>query len=218
MNERSGEEGMNVEAVSGSRIHQWGGAAFVLGNLLFMANKLNEMSRLFLGRWMPDVISGQNPALILLGQAFLIIGYVAYYRFYSQRVGRSGKNALRLFSGGGIVLAFGHLSFMSVLADYIPPSFLPYAEGLFLLVIIGLLGLLIGLIWFGVLNLRRPVLSRWAWLPLATGLMGFIGFGLFSGAEITAIFLFFRTLFALGLIGLGVVLWLEKPVQPEGVR
>jgi len=218
VNERSGEEGMNVEAVSGSRIHQWGGAAFVLGNLLFMANKLNEMSRLFLGRWMPDVISGQNPALILLGQAFLIIGYVAYYRFYSQRVGRSGKNALRLFSGGGIVLAFGHLSFMSVLADYIPPSFLPYAEGLFLLVIIGLLGLLIGLIWFGVLNLRRPVLSRWAWLPLATGLFGFIGFILLRGEAITTPFLFFRTLFALGLIGLGVVLWLEKPVQPEAVR
>ena len=209
---------MITAVISGSRVHQWGGAAFVLGNLLFIVNKLNEMSRLFLGRWMPDVISGQNPALILLGQAFLIIGYVAYYRFYSQRVGRSGKNALRLFSGGGIVLAFGHLSFMSVLADYIPPSFLPYAEGLFLLVIIGLLGLLIGLIWFGVLNLRRPVLSRWAWLPLATGLFGFIGFILLRGEEITATFLVFRTLFALGLIGLGVTLWLEKPVQPEVVR
>ena len=210
VNERSVEEGMNVEAVSGSRIHQWGGAAFVLGNLLFMANKLDEMSRLFLGRWMPDVISGQNPVLILLGQAFLIIGYVAYYRFYSQRVERWGKNALRLLSGGGIVLAFGHASFMSVLL-----SLLPWAESLFLLVLIGMLGLLSGLIWFGVLNLRRPVLSRWAWLPLATGLMGFIGFILLRGEQITAIFLFFRTLFALGLIGLGVVLWLEKPVQAE---
>jgi hypothetical protein len=164
------------------------------------------------------VISGQNPALIVLGQAFLIIGYVAYYRFYSQHVGRSGKNALRLLSGGGIVLAFGHVSFMSVLADYIPPSFLPWAESLFLLVIIGMLGLLIGLIWFGILNLRRPALGRWVWLPLATGLFGFIGFILLRGEQITATFLFFRTLFALGLIGLGVVLWLEKPVQPEVVR
>ena len=204
---------MNTEVVPGSRAHRWGGAAFVLGILLFMVNKLDEMSRLFLGRWMPDVISGQNPALIVLGQAFLIIGYVAYYQFYSQRVGRSGKNALRLFSGGGIVLAFGHVSFMSELV-----SLLPWAEFLFLLVIIGMLGLLIGLIWFGILNLRRPILSRWVWLPLATGLIGFIGFGLFSGEEITAIFLFFRTLFALGLIGLGVTLWLEKPVQPEAVR
>jgi len=45
--------------------------------------------------------------------------------------------------------------------------------------------------------------------------MGFIGFFLFSGEQITAAFLLFRTLFALGLIGLGLILWLEKPVQTE---
>ncbi len=209
---------MTTKVISESSVHQWGGVAFVFGNLLFIVNKLNEMSRLFFERWMPDVISGQNPALIFLGQVALIIGYVTYYQFYSRRVGRSGKNALRLFSGGGIVLAFGHISFMSALVDDIPPSILLYAENLFSLVIIGLLLLLIGLIWFGILNLRQPVLSRWLWLPLVTGLMGFIGFVLFSGEEITVIFLFFRTLFALGLIGLGVTLWLEKTVQPEGAR
>jgi hypothetical protein len=212
---RDEEAKMITEVMSGSRAYQWGGLTFVFGNLLFLVNKFNEMSRLFLGRWMPDVISGQNPILILFGQLALIIGYVTYYQFYSQRVGRSGKNALRLFSGGGIVLAFGHVSFMSVLENSIPPSILLYVESLFLLVIIGLLLLLIGLIWFGILNLRQPVVSRWLWLPLATGLMGFIGFFLFSGEEITPIFLFFRTLFALGLIGLGVTLWLEKPVQLE---
>ena len=42
--------------------------------------------------------------------------------------------------------------------------------------------------------------------------MGFIGFFLFAGEEITVIFLFVRTLFALGLIGLGLILWLEKPI------
>lgn len=192
--------------VSRNGIGRWGGLAFVFGNVLFVVNKLDEMSRLFLGRPMPDVISGKNPGLILLGQVALIIGYVAYYQFYSQRVGRLGKYALRLFSGGGIVLAVGHVSFMSALAD-----------PLFLLVLIGLLFLLIGLIWFGILNLRQPMLNRWQWLPLATGLMGFIGFFLFSGEEITAIFLFFRTLFALGLIGLGLTLWLEKPVRPDAV-
>jgi hypothetical protein len=208
---------MTAEVIAGSRAHQWGGAAFVLGNLLFLVNKLDEMSRLFLGRWMPDVISGQDPALILLGQAPLIIGYVAYYQFYSRRVGRPGKNALRLFSGGGIVLAFGHVSFISLLENTIAPSTAPYAEFLFLLVIIGLLFLLIGLMWFGILNWRQPVLSHWRWLPLATGLMGFIGFFLFSGEEITALSLFFRTLFALGLIGLGMALWLEEPGQLEVV-
>jgi hypothetical protein len=83
---------------------------------------------------------------------------------------------------------------------------------------IGLLFLLIGLIWFGILNMRQHILGRWSWLPLATGLMGFISFVLFSGEEITKIFLFFRTLFALGLIGLGIILWLEKPLQTEGVQ
>ena len=201
--------------IFGRQAHQWGGLAFVLGNMLFVVNKLDEMSRLFLGRRMPDVISGQNPGLIFLGQVALSIGYVAYYQFYAQRVGRLGKNALRLLSGGGIVLAFGHVSFMSDLGAYIPLALLPYVEALFLLVIIGLASLLIGLIWFGVLSLRQPALSRWPWLPLATGLMGFIGFFLFRGEEITAIFLVFRTLFAFGLIGLGLSLWLEKPIQPD---
>ncbi len=196
----------------GSRGHQWGGAAFMLGNLLFIVNKLNDMSRLFLSSWMPDVISGQDILLIFIGQVALIIGYAAYYQRYTQQVGRFGKNALRLFCGGGILLAVGHVGFMSKVrlpVDTFDP---------FIFIIIGLTVMLIGLILFGIANLRQPVLGRWQWLPLATGLMGFIGFFLFSGQEITAIFLLFRTLFALGLIWLGLTLWLEKPVQLEVVR
>ena len=196
---------------------RWGGLAFVFGNVLFLVNKLNEMSRLFLGRTMPDVISGENLGLILLGQVALIVGYLAFYRFYAQRVERWGKVALRLFTGGGIVLAVGHVSFMSGLADYLPASILPVAENLFLLVLIGVLFLLIGLTWFGILNLRQPILTRWPWLPLATGLMGFLGFVVFGGREITAVFLVFRTLFALGLVGLGLTLWLEEPARSDAV-
>lgn len=197
----------------------WGGLAFVFGHVLFVVNKLDEMSRVFLSRPMPDVISGQNPGLILLGQAALIIGNVAYYQCYAPRVGRPGKYALRLLCGGGILLAIGHVSFMSALADYVPTSVLPYTRSSFLLVISGLLLLLIGLIWFGILNVRQPVLRHWQWLPLATGLIGFISLFLFDGGleEITATFLFFRTLFAFGLIGLGLTLWLEKPIQPDSV-
>jgi hypothetical protein len=39
------------------KAQQWGGQAFVFGNVLFVVNKLDEMSRLFLSRPMPDVIS-----------------------------------------------------------------------------------------------------------------------------------------------------------------
>jgi len=184
-----------------NKIPQWGGATFMLGNLLFLVNKFNEMSRLFLSRSMPDVISGQDIRLIVIGQVALILGFVAYFWLYAPRVGRLGKNALRLFCGGGILLAVGHVSFMP----------LALFEGAFIFVLLGLAAMLIGLILFGIINLRQPVLGRWQWLPLATGLMGFIGFFLFSGEEITATFLLFRTLFALGLCGLGLTLWLEKP-------
>ena len=198
-----------------NKLYQWGGIAFMLGNLLFIVNKLDEMSWHFLGRPMPDVISGRDTLLILIGQVALIIGYVAFYQFYVARVSRQGKIALRLFCIGGITLAIGHVTFMSALADYLPSALVPYAEYLFLLVVIGLLLLLGGLIWFGVLNLRQPMLNSWKWLPLATGLIGFIGFFFFRGEEITPVFLVFRTLFALGLIGLGFTLWNEKTLQPE---
>ena len=195
----------------GNKTHQWGGAAFMLGNLLFIGNKLNEMSRLFMARWMEDVISGQDRRLIILGQVALIIGYATYFWRYAPQMGRFGKNALRLFCGGGMLLALGHVSFM---AD-IP---LPGLEFLFIFVILGLAAMLIGLILFGIANLRHPVLARWQWLPVVTGIMGCVGFFLFSGEDITAIFLLFRTLFALGLIGLGLLLWLENPELPATAR
>jgi hypothetical protein len=206
-----------LELFSIRNIQPWGGLAFVFGNLLFVGNKLDEMSRLFLSRPMPDLISGQNSGLILVGQVALIIGYLAYYQCYAARVGRSGKYALRSLCGGGTLLAIGHISFVSPLGDVVPASLVQYAESLFLLVIIGLLIMLMGLIWFGILNLRQPVLGHWQWLPLVTGLMGIVGFFLFSGEEISATFLFFRTLFAFGLIGLGVILWLERPAQLDAV-
>lgn len=204
--------------ISKTKFHRWGGAAFMLGNLLFLVNKLNEMSRLFLGRPMPDVISGEDLLLIVIGQAALIIGYVAFLRVYAPP-GKFARITLRLFGWGGIVLAVGHIVFMSGLADVLPPSILPfvkaYGESLFILVLLGLFLMIPGLILFGISNLRKPMLNRWQWLPLATGLMGFIGFFLFGGEEITATFLVFRTLFAVGLVGLGLILWLEKPAQPE---
>lgn len=180
-------------------VHILGGVAFMIGNFLFALNKLDEMSRLFFSRPMPDVISGKNPGLIIIGQLALIVGYISFQKFYSIRLPRSGKFALRVMAGGGIVLAIGHITFMTVL------------DSLFILVILGVGILLTGLIWFGIINLKEKVLRKWQWIPLVTGLMGFTGFILFGGEEITVVFLLFRTLFALGLILLGLMLSLEKP-------
>jgi hypothetical protein len=198
--------------------HRWAGAAFIVGNVLFIVNKLNEMSRLFLSRPMPDVISGQTPLVIFIGQLPLVIGYLGFYQYYASRLARSGRIALRLFSGGGILIAIGHVAFMTALEQYLHAAVRPYFEMVFALVLIGMLFMLTGLVWFGILTLRQPVLAAWQWLPLATGLMGVIGFLGFGGEQITATFLFFRTLFALGLIGLGLTLWLEKDAQGELVR
>jgi hypothetical protein len=205
---------MTTASIAAGRTHQWSGAAFVLGSLLFLTNKLDEMSRLFLGYWIPDVISGEMPVLIFVGQVALIIGFAGYFQFYALRVGRWGTVALRLLSGGGILVALGHVTFMSALGEALPPAIQPYAEFMFLFVVLGALFLFAGLIWFGILNFRQPILSQWHWLPLVTGLMGTIGFVFASGEEITAIFLIFRTLFALGLAAMGAVLWQEKSLMP----
>lgn len=184
-------------------IHRIGGAAFMLGNILFLANKLDEMSRLFLGRYMADAISGEDRLLIVFGQVLLISGYIGFLKTYKPTE-KFARITFGLFVWGGMIVAVGHTSFMDGMPD-----------ALFAVVLLGMPLMVPGLILFGISNLRKPVIARWKWLPLFTGLMGFIGFFLFSGEEITTLFLSFRTLFALGLIGLGFTMWLEKPVQSE---
>lgn len=191
--------------ITHGRAARFGGAALILGSLLFFVNKINEISRQFFAHPMTDLISGRNIPVIVLGQLALILGFLAYFGLYARRVERWAKHALRLLCGGGVVLAIGHVAFMPSLGlDW------------FILVVIGLIALLIGLIGFGVAALRQSILGRWAWLPLATGIAGFIGF-FFAGLEIAQLFLIFRTLFAFGLAGLGLVLFLEKPVTPIAV-
>lgn len=188
---------------------RWGGAAFMLGNALFLVNKLDEMARTFFDRQIPDPISGDNVVVVVLGQLLLVAGYLAFYRRYAPHVSRASRNALRLFSGGGITLAVGHVTFLSPLWDALSMSEDEIAFSPFLLVMIGLLVLLLGLIAFGVLTVRRSVIPRAPWLPLATGLVGFVCFVFYSGEVITGPFLILRSLFAVGLIGLGAILWLD---------
>lgn len=192
-------------ALDGS--HRLGGAALVAGSLLFFLNKVDDMSRLFLGRRIPDLISGEDIPLILVGQLCLFIGFAGMYRAYVTRLKRPGRIALRLLCGGGMLLALGHVTFMIFPAGMFSASWVAGLEYAYLLVAVGLLLVFIGLIGLGSLNLRRPLLGPWPWLPLATGIAGFVGFALLKGEAITAGFLLFRTLFALGLVALGFGLW-----------
>ena len=181
-----------------SPLHRIGGAAFMLGNLLFLVNKLDEMSHHFLDRPMADVISGEDRLLIVFGQVLLITGYIGFLKTY-RPTRKFARITFRLFCWGGMITAVGHTSFMNGMPD-----------ALFFVVMLGMILMLPGLILFGISNLRVPVIARWKWLPLFTGLMGFIGFFLFSGEVMTATFLIFRTLFALGLVGMGLGLWLAS--------
>ncbi len=84
---------------------------------------------------------------------------------------------------------------------------------LFMLVFLGALALMLGSLLFGIAALRRRgVLPRyWRVLPLLTGLMGFswLFFGSSDSGELTFSFMFLRTLFAVGWMLLGYVLWSE---------
>ena len=113
---------------------------------------------------------------------------------------RPGKIGLFLLLGGGILLALGHITFSPLAGE---------DSLLFLLVILGVLLMVVGLVLFGVVNLRSRALEYWQPLPLGIGLLGFVAFFLFGGDQNPFIFLPLRTLFGLGLVLMGVVLWLD---------
>lgn len=189
------------------QINRWGGAALVLGSVLFILNKFNDISRVFLNRPFPDLITGQSVFLIAAGQLGLVLGLICFYALYAEKSNRPGKIGLLLLAGGGVLVALGHIVFT------------PFAptELLFVLVLLGVLGMVAGLILFGVVNLRHPVLAYWQALPLVSGLLGGVGFFLSGGSENPIVFLPLRTVFGLSLMLLGVVMWRDSErfiVQP----
>ena len=108
---------------------------------------------------------------------------------------------------GVVVLAVGHFfSFMTQL-------------DLFVLVAFGALALMLGPLLFGIASLRSEAMPRyWGALPLATGLMGFtwLFFGSSDTGELTFTFMFLRTLFAVGWMLTGYVLWSDpKEISAE---
>lgn len=189
-----------------TRTYRWSGAALVLGSVLFIVNKFNDISAVFLNRFIPDVISGQNLLLVAAGQIALVIGLFGCYRLYAARTNKFGKIGLGLLLCGGILLALGHIVFTPLVQ----------AEWLFLFVFFGALLMFAGLILFGAVNLRHPVLAFWQWVPLAAGMLGTIGFLLSGGSENPVMFLPLRTLFGFGLVLLGVMMWMDKRESAAG--
>ena len=121
------------------------------------------MSRVFLNNPMPDLISGENVLLVAIGQIALVVGLLGFYLLYAGRCNRIGKIGLILLLGGGILLALGHITFTPFSPD----------ESLFVTVILGVFLMMIGLILFGVVNLRLHVLEHWQALSACNRLIGF---------------------------------------------
>jgi hypothetical protein len=179
-------------------LHRLTGAALIVGSLLFIVNKVDDMGRVYLNQSLPDLITGESLLFLAIGQAALALGVVGCYLLYAKRTNLLGKIGLGLLVIGGVLLAIGHLSFT---------SFVPEDSPTFLLVIFGVLLLVLGLTLFGLVNLRSKALQSWQLLPLITGLVGFAAFVLFGNDQNPAVFLTLRTLFGVGLALLGVVMW-----------
>jgi len=180
-------------------LSRWGGSALVAGSLLFILNKLDDMSQAFFDRPMRDLITGRDSALIAVGQVLLVIGLLGYYLVYAKRCNRPGKLGLFLLLTGGILLALGHATFTPFVKD----------DWLFALVILGVFLMVAGLTLFGAINLHSRALQYWQPLPLVTGLLGAAAFLPSDSIKNPLVFLSFRTLFGIGLVVMGVILWLD---------
>lgn len=185
---------------------RWGGAALMLGALMFMLTK---------ARGYIDPDDSLLGYFMVVGFGAWIVGLAALYFRYAPIAGRLGKAGLITAILGILSLAVGHLY-----------SFLLPVE-LFGLIILGSLALALGALLFGVAALRKKLLPRyWRFLPLLTGLIGFswFFFGSNESGLLTFTFMFFRTLFAFGWLLIGYVLWsdreetAESPVRTAGLH
>src|SRR6476661_4336331 len=96
---------------------RWSGAALILGSVLFIVNKFDDMSQVYLNRPFPDVITGQSTALIALGQIALVLGFWGCYLLYAKRANLAGKIGLAVLVSGAVLLALGHISFTPYVSD-----------------------------------------------------------------------------------------------------
>ncbi len=157
---------------------------------------------------MPDVITGNDYLVVTMGQVLLVMGWLGYDRRYAARAGRVGYLGRALLAGGGLLLAVGHGALTVVLPGEPPWAF----------VVLRVLGMLVGLLLFGSVNLRARILGQWQALPLGSGMVGCAGFLLVDATIQPATFLVLRTVFGLGLVALGDVLWRDTRAVDEGTE
>jgi hypothetical protein len=175
-----------------------GGLALLLGAFMFSLTK---------ARGYVDADDSLLGYFMFAGFTLWLIGVAALYSRYGPLSGRLGRTGLGMAVVGVVVLAVGHFfSFMTQL-------------DLFVLVASGALALTLGPLLFGIASLRSEAMPRhWRALPLATGLMGFtwLFFGSSDTGELTFTFMFLRTLFAVGWMLMGYVLWSDpKEISAE---
>lgn len=170
-----------------------GGLALMLGALIFSLTK---------ARGYVDPDDSLLVYFMVVGFAAWLVGLAALFARYAPVSGALGKTGLGMSFAGIVLLAVGHLfSFMSFVVGV----------DLFSLVILGVFGLMIGALLFGVAALRRDTLpGYWRFLPLLTGLAGFAWFFLSGAGDGPLFFLVPRTLFALGWLLMGYVLFSDK--------
>lgn len=172
-----------------------GGLALLLGAFMFSLTK---------ARGYVDADDSLLGYFIFAGFTLWLIGVAALYSRYGPLSGRLGRTGLGMAVVGVVVLAVGHLFSFTTQLD------------LFVLVAFGALALMLGPLLFGIASLRSEAMPRhWRALPLATGLMGFtwLFFGSSDTGELTFTFMFLRTLFAVGWMLLGYVLWSDARVS-----
>ncbi len=176
-----------------SMLVRWGGPALMLGALAFMLTKRKSYV---------DPDDSVLGLFMLVGFSSWLAGLVALYVRYGPVSGPLGKTGLGTAVVGLILLAVGH-----------PFSFMTEID-LFILIILGGLALTIGPLLFGIAALQREVLPRyWRALPLLTGLTGFAWFFFTNSEGNRLAFMLLRTLFALGWLLLGYVLWSDREVS-----
>jgi hypothetical protein len=175
--------------------YRLGGLALVLGALMFSLTK---------ARGYVDPDDSLLGVFMLVAFSSWLFGLAALYARYGPVSGALGKIGLATAIVGLVLLAVGH-----------PFSFMTEVD-LFVLIILGSLALMLGPLLFGIAALWRRVLPRyWRVLPLFTGLIGFIWLFFTNSEGDRLSFMFFRTLFTLGWMLMGYVLWSDRrePVE-----